>query len=70
MLFCFAGLSSPGELVGEEKSDVMPTGRVVGVLQRNWRDYVASFAENEVLVHPLLNGILSLYCILIGGAVT
>ena len=26
----------------------MPTGRVVGVLQRNWRDYVASFAENEV----------------------
>lgn len=27
----------------------MPTGRVVGVLQRNWRDYVASFAENEVL---------------------
>ena len=26
----------------------MPTGRVVGVVQRNWRDYVASFAENEV----------------------
>ncbi|KAL9987682.1 hypothetical protein ACROYT_G002028 [Oculina patagonica] len=41
------GLSSQGELPGEEQSDVMPTGRVVGVLQRNWRDYVASFAENE-----------------------
>ena len=26
----------------------MPTGRVVGVLQRNWRDYVASFSEDEV----------------------
>ena len=32
----------------EDQSDVMPTGRVVGVVQRNWRDYVASFAENEV----------------------
>ncbi|XP_027053645.1 DIS3-like exonuclease 1 isoform X2 [Pocillopora damicornis] len=31
----------------EDQSDVMPTGRVVGVVQRNWRDYVASFAENE-----------------------
>ena len=36
---------------GEEESDAMPTGRVVGVLQRNWRDYVASFAENEVELH-------------------
>ena len=33
-----------------EQSDVMPTGRVVGILQRNWRDYVASFDENEVLL--------------------
>lgn len=24
------------------------TGRVVGVLQRNWRDYVACFDEEEV----------------------
>lgn len=32
---------------GEEQSDVIPTGRVIGVLQRNWRDYVASFDENE-----------------------
>ncbi|PFX22556.1 DIS3-like exonuclease 1 [Stylophora pistillata] len=31
----------------DDQSDVMPTGRVVGVVQRNWRDYVASFAENE-----------------------
>ena len=35
-------------LFEEDQSEVMPTGRVVGVLQRNWRDYVASFAENEV----------------------
>lgn len=32
---------------GNEDSDVMPTGHVVGVLQRNWRDYVASFSEFE-----------------------
>lgn len=31
----------------DDQSDVMLTGRVVGVVQRNWRDYVASFAENE-----------------------
>ena len=43
-----SGLSSGEQLSGEEQSDAMPTGRVVGVLQRNWRDYVASFAENEV----------------------
>ena len=47
--------NSPGSslaeaLFEEEQSEVMPTGRVVGVLQRNWRDYVASFAENEVHV--------------------
>ncbi|EDO40307.1 predicted protein [Nematostella vectensis] len=29
-------------------SDVMMTGHVVGVLQRNWRDYVVSFAEDVV----------------------
>ena len=33
---------------GEEQDDVMATGRVVRVLQRNWRDYVASFAETAV----------------------
>lgn len=25
----------------------MPTGHVVGILQRNWRDYVATFSEFE-----------------------
>ncbi|XP_064620645.1 DIS3-like exonuclease 1 [Lineus longissimus] len=29
------------------KSNTMPSGRVVGVLQRNWRDYVASFVEEK-----------------------
>ena len=29
----------------------MPCGRVVGVLQRNWRDYVASLPDDlEVIV--------------------
>ena len=32
----------------EESTNVMPTGRVVGIVRRNWREYVASFAENEV----------------------
>lgn len=41
------GSSLAEALFEEEQSEVMPTGRVVGVLQRNWRDYVASFAENE-----------------------
>lgn len=44
----FPGSSLAEALFEEEQSEVMPTGRVVGVLQRNWRDYVASFAENEV----------------------
>ncbi|XP_031571497.1 DIS3-like exonuclease 1 [Actinia tenebrosa] len=44
-----------------ETSDVLPTGHVVGVLQRNWRDYMATFSEeiqiqsqksNKVLVAP------------------
>ena len=26
---------------------VMPTGKVLAVLQRNWRDYVASFAHRD-----------------------
>ena len=32
----------------EEMGDIMPTGYVVGVTQRNWREYVAAFAEDEV----------------------
>ena len=27
----------------------MPTGVVVGILQRNWRDYVVSFAADQVM---------------------
>lgn len=49
-----ACLTSGKQSSGEEHTDVTPTGRVVGVSQRNWRDYVASFAENEVsfyLIH-------------------
>ena len=26
---------------------MVPTGHVVGVLQRNWRDYVASFSQED-----------------------
>ena len=37
--------------VGGDKDDVMPTGRIVGVTQRNWREYVACFAQNEVSFH-------------------
>ncbi|XP_073474406.1 DIS3-like exonuclease 1 [Aquarana catesbeiana] len=35
------------ERTGETQSEVMMTGRVVGVLQRNWRDYVATFPYKE-----------------------
>ncbi|XP_053574505.1 DIS3-like exonuclease 1 [Bombina bombina] len=35
------------ENAGETQSDVMATGRVVGVLQRNWRDYVVTFPAKE-----------------------
>ncbi|KAG8440779.1 hypothetical protein GDO86_006494 [Hymenochirus boettgeri] len=31
----------------DTQPDVMPTGRVVGVLQRNWRDYVVTFPSKE-----------------------
>lgn len=31
----------------DTQSEVMMTGRVVGVLQRNWRDYVATFPSKE-----------------------
>uniref|UniRef100_H3CGP2 DIS3-like exonuclease 1 n=1 Tax=Tetraodon nigroviridis TaxID=99883 RepID=H3CGP2_TETNG len=34
----------PGE---ESESRAMPTGRVVGILQRNWRDYVVTFPPRE-----------------------
>ncbi|KAM6980009.1 DIS3-like exonuclease 1 [Aplochiton taeniatus] len=31
----------------EMRSQPMPTGRVVGILQRNWRDYVVTFPPRE-----------------------
>lgn len=37
--------------VGEDKGEVMPTGRIVGVTQRNWREYVACFSQDEVGIH-------------------
>ncbi|XP_063494962.1 DIS3-like exonuclease 1 isoform X17 [Symphalangus syndactylus] len=32
---------------GESPSEPMPTGRVVGILQKNWRDYVVTFPSKE-----------------------
>ncbi|KAF4017031.1 hypothetical protein G4228_009220 [Cervus hanglu yarkandensis] len=32
---------------GEAPSEPMPTGRVVGILQKNWRDYVVTFPSIE-----------------------
>ncbi|XP_029430598.1 DIS3-like exonuclease 1 isoform X2 [Rhinatrema bivittatum] len=35
------------EKAGEPHAEPMPTGRVVGILQKNWRDYVATFPAKE-----------------------
>ncbi|XP_074862490.1 DIS3-like exonuclease 1 isoform X1 [Carettochelys insculpta] len=32
---------------GETSSEPMPTGRVVGIIQKNWRDYVVTFPSKE-----------------------
>ncbi|XP_074090539.1 DIS3-like exonuclease 1 [Macrotis lagotis] len=32
---------------GESPSEPMPTGRVLGILQKNWRDYVVTFPSKE-----------------------
>nr|XP_056721762.1 DIS3-like exonuclease 1 [Euleptes europaea] len=32
---------------GEVSSEPMPTGRVVGIIQKNWRDYVVTFPSKE-----------------------
>lgn len=48
-MFCFSsGETSTEADDTDEDSNVMPTGQVVGVTQRNWREYVAAFAEDEV----------------------
>uniref|UniRef100_A0A8C2P0Y5 DIS3-like exonuclease 1 n=1 Tax=Capra hircus TaxID=9925 RepID=A0A8C2P0Y5_CAPHI len=36
-----------GKALGESPSEPMPTGRVVGILQKNWRDYVVTFPSIE-----------------------
>lgn len=39
-----------GEEKGEDpQSQPMPTGKVVGIIQRNWRDYVVTFPPREEL---------------------
>ncbi|CAH2274472.1 DIS3-like exonuclease 1 isoform X1 [Pelobates cultripes] len=35
------------ERTGDSQTEIMPTGCVVGVLQRNWRDYVATLPSQE-----------------------
>ncbi|KAM8972773.1 DIS3-like exonuclease 1 [Pelodytes ibericus] len=37
------------EKAGDPHIELMPTGRVVGVLQRNWRDYVVTFPAQDEL---------------------
>jgi hypothetical protein len=32
----------------EEDGNISPTGRVLGVVQRNWRDYVVTLSAEEV----------------------
>nr|XP_008170669.1 DIS3-like exonuclease 1 isoform X1 [Chrysemys picta bellii] len=32
---------------GDTSSEPMPTGRVVGIIQKNWRDYVVTFPSKE-----------------------
>lgn len=44
----YLGQGEGDEEEGALDENVMPTGRVVGILQRNWREYVASFASDEV----------------------
>ena len=42
-------ITEEGKTTVDETSDIMPTGRVVGIIQRNWREYVACFAQTEVV---------------------
>ena len=39
-------ISTGTDEVSNEKSEAMPCGRVVGILQRNWRDYVVSLPDD------------------------
>lgn len=31
----------------ERRADVMPTGKVVGILERNWREYIATIPKED-----------------------
>ena len=42
-------ITEEGKTTVDETSDIMPTGRVIGIIQRNWREYVACFAQTEVV---------------------
>ncbi|CAM9816148.1 DIS3-like exonuclease 1 [Lampetra fluviatilis] len=44
------GTDERAEEEAAPKTEPMPTGRVVGILQRNWRDYVATFPSVDDLV--------------------
>lgn len=48
-MFDFFALFSTVKTPPGTKCDL--TGRVVGVIQRNWRDYVACFDEEEINVN-------------------
>ncbi|XP_069480367.1 DIS3-like exonuclease 1 isoform X2 [Ambystoma mexicanum] len=42
------GENEPDErTAGDSQSESMPTGRVVGIIQKNWRDYVVTFPSKE-----------------------
>ncbi|XP_045156829.2 DIS3-like exonuclease 1 [Mercenaria mercenaria] len=36
-----------GDKAVSDRADTMPTGKIVGILQRNWREYVACFSQDE-----------------------
>ncbi|XP_059228306.1 DIS3-like exonuclease 1 isoform X3 [Mustela nigripes] len=38
---------SDDKALGDPPSEPMPTGKVVGILQKNWRDYVVTFPSKE-----------------------
>ncbi|PIK57161.1 putative DIS3-like exonuclease 1 [Apostichopus japonicus] len=39
-----------------KSSSQMPSGRVVGIVQRGWRDYVASFPEDQEMIQLAMRG--------------
>ena len=43
------------ELIWERRADVNPTGKVVGIQQRNWREYICSISDNNMEEDELEN---------------